>query len=313
MAINFGGSPSDEQHFMRTMSNTLSTRDYLDYVRRTDGNLPRKMCDDLTATTYFVTSHSGSVPVIRGKEYNYYASVMQLLHTKHTSVYKEHAIYFLHRVREVANDENLLRKYKFYCTDSPSDRRVVHIRMEDRTCNIESDVLRSPLVSDMTMSGTLDMRTTANIFAGIAPVSIGNEEDTMKVSTVEVGLIVQNKLSRRIGVIHQRIGTTTVALVYGDNTREIIGIDNIRSCHKAFVHGGLYVHRGLQVVFKVQYDGVADELVLTSVGLLSELKGGESNFTPVTNTINSTVKIADYEPLLVVTDDPLSLPLWAIS
>lgn len=308
MAIMFG----DEQHFMRSISNTMSTRDYLEYVRKTDVNLKRKMCDDLNATLYFATAHSGTVPVIRGEEYNYYASVMQLLHVKHTCVYKEHAIYVLHRVREVADDENLLRKYKFYCTESPSDRRVVHIQMEDRTCNIESDILKSPLISD-TMSGTLDMRTTANMFAGIAPVSIGDEEDMMKVSTVEVGLIVQNKISRRIGVIHQRIGTTTVALVYGDNTREIIGIDHIRSCHKAFVHGGLYVHRGLQVVFKVQYDGVADELVLASVGLLSELNGTESNFTSVTNVINSTVKIADYEPLLVVTDDPLSLPLWAIS
>lgn len=314
----------DGQRYMRLMSNSLGVTEYLDYVISVDDwddDLPYGNNDELDALLSMVSKPT-SVPVIKGKEYKYDVEISTLTGGNHVCVYREHLSYFFHQLlsREADCGERLLKTYTFACTESKSDPRVVHVRKrvgQPKSSTVQAFAscheINSTVQSKQdggSFTGTINV--PENPLAGVAPVSYGKEEDLMKGYNVRIGMLVQNKHSRRIAVVTEMIGNTSVSIVYGDNTRELIGCDSIRSCHKAFVVGGLYLHRETDDVYKINYDGVIDELVMQYTGNLKEFAGGVKSNIRRTKMV-AEESIESYEPLLVVTDDPASIPAWAIS
>lgn len=139
------------------------------------------------------------------------------------------------------------------------------------------------------------------------------DEERMKVTNIELGMIVQHKDSRRIGVVQDIFGENTATIVYGDNTRQMVSIKDIRSCHKTFIHNCTYLNRITNVVYKVKYDVVADALVMESIGEIRELVGLDPVHNKTYELVNSSFDIEKYEPILIVSDDPAGLPYWARS
>lgn len=326
MALMMDGRRNiDEQRYMRLMSNSLGTTEYLDYVITVDDwddDLPYGNNDELDALLSMATT-PGTVPVIKGKEYKYEAELDKLTHGSHVCVYSDHVTYFFHQLlsREADCGEKLLKTFTYSCTGSKSDPRVVHIRKRVgqpkystvqtfTSCHEVNSAIQSKQDGG-SFTGTIDLNTGSPL-AGVEPVSYGKEEDLMKGYNVRIGMVVQNKLSRRIAVVTEMIGRSSVSIVYGDNTREMIGCDNIRSCHKAFVAGGSYLHRDTNDVYSVGYDGVIDELVLQHRGNLKDFVAPVSRITRETKMVFEE-NIDNYEPLLVVTDDPATIPMWAVS
>lgn len=128
----------------------------------------------------------------------------------------------------------------------------------------------------------------------------------------QVGNIVFDMQRNVIGVV-KSIDSDGIYASYIDrtNTKYIATTRDLISCDKIFVRGGLYLHRGLQIVFKVGY--LHKEFRLYSVGTLDELSGKPAmgalgSFT----VLNSMVKATSYEPLLIVYDEPHKLPKWAL-
>lgn len=129
---------------------------------------------------------------------------------------------------------------------------------------------------------------------------------------LSVGQIIIDVHSGVIGVVTHVSDQQYVRAVNRENKGYSILWDGIRSCHTSFVNGCMYVHRNLQVVYKAIE--INDHMHLCSVGTISELNGGQPLEDGVTMFINSTTKISDYEPLLIVVDDEhINLPKWATS
>lgn len=128
---------------------------------------------------------------------------------------------------------------------------------------------------------------------------------------LKVGQIITDIHNGLIGVVTQISDQQYVRAVDCENKGYAVLWDGIRSCHTSFVNGCMYVHRYLQVVYKVfEING---HLHLCTLGTISEFSGGQPLDNGATMIINSTTNISDYEPLLIVVDDDEqnSLPRWA--
>lgn len=265
-------------------------------------------------------------PKYKNITYSYSGEIVDFFSTNHICVYDEHAQYVINRITAI--EPTLFDNWTVYITKSEKCKGVSHIyrRKKEQKMSQSNDALldligrilpkksedenmssRGDLFGDMEMqSHTLD---DGRKYFKLVP----KDGDDMKVENIEIGMIVQHKGSRRVAVVSELIGNSSVAIVYGNNTRQLVSITDIRSCHKTFIHTCKYVHRTTKVVYKVQYDMLMDELVMTGVGTLDEFISDNSKPVLDTFVVNSKCNVDDFEPLLVVTDDPADIPFWALS
>lgn len=127
---------------------------------------------------------------------------------------------------------------------------------------------------------------------------------------LKLGDIIMDISTRNMGVVTFLDTEMTYSMMV-DSKNQLHRVEwfNTLSCHEVFVHSCMYVHRGLQVVYRVDY--LNDKFYLSTLGTIDELSGVKPLSNGVSMIINSTSLIKNYEPLLIVCDEPHKLPKWA--
>lgn len=265
-------------------------------------------------------------PLFDNMAYSYSGEIIDFFETNHICVYDDHAQYIINRLTAI--DPTLFDNWTVYITSSKKWKGISHIhrREKEQKMSQSNDALLD-LIGRMCPKKSNDhISTSGDMTIGDMELHehtskdgkkyfklVPKDGDDMKVENIEIGMVVQHKGSRRIAVVSELIGSSSVAIVYGNNTRQLVSITDIRSCHKTFIHTCKYVNRTSKVVYKVQYDMLMDELVMTGVGSLDEFITEGAKAVTDAFVVNASCNVDDYEPLLVVTDDPASIPFWALS